>query len=438
MLKVNEGTQILKQYTWTQVQKKFEKLYPKLFQIIDKLALDDTYLFTEVSYQYGMDIIKNGEVCIPKPGGGTTSINDQNLPDELKTNTPLFFVVEKNCEFYLPMSERIVSEGLAKPGSLSGFSEILNVDIQDKDSPAFPEDLRAGARSMATLAPITDNTGFERLRKELRLKFEKLTSSMQQGDLFGEMAQNGEPNWWASCIFLDSKLIERLKRRESDVLELYDYLLKLHRASYGGWHNKKSKLWIAYLQRIEEEKRLHPRYSTALNITNHILSIAAGIMPGYIPSTNEDYAPIKYLHGKLINTYDVIGLVKQFPTMIVPTMIADDGLPVYIFFSHPTLPGHKPEGRSSKSILATMDLVMRLIEIYRNWIIKSDAKTKVPALHNALMDFKYEPYHSKPGNYANIKPITDLLKEDSRFYNELGINPEPSIFFKGVIKISKR
>jgi len=437
MLKVNAGAKLLKQYTWTQVQKKFEKLDPKLFQIINKLALDDTYLFTEVLYQFGRDIIKDGEIYISTPDGGTISINDQNLPDELKTNTPLFFILEKNCEFYLPMSERIVSEGVATPGCVLGFSGILNADIQDEYSPVFPEDLRAGARSLVTLAPITDNAGFDRLKKGLKLKSEKLISSMQQGELFGEMAQNGEANWWASCLFLDRKLIERLKHRDPEVIELYAYLLKLHRDSYGSWHNKKSKLWNAYLQRIEEEMRLNPSYSSALNIANHIISIAAGGMPGYIPSTNEAYAPIKFLQDQFINTYDILRLVKQFPTMLVPIKIADDGLPVYYFLNHPTQPGHKPDGRSSKSIRANLDLVMRVIEIYRSWIVKSDAKTKVPALYNALMNYKYEPYHPDPADYKDIKNSAVLFEEDTRFCNELSINPEHSIFFKGCIKINK-
>ena len=438
MLKVNNGAKLLKQYTWIQVREKFEKLDPKLFQIINKLALDDTYLFTEVSYQFGRDIIKDGEIYISTPDGGTISINDKTLPDELNIPTPLFFILEKNCEFYLPMSERIVSEGIAPPGSIIGFSGILNADIQGEESPIFPEDLRAGARSLVTLAPITDNAGFDKLKKGLKLKSEKLISSMQQGDLFGEMAQNGEANWWAPCLFLPSKLIERLKSRDPKVIELYDYLLKLHRASYGSWHNKKSKLWNAYLQRIEEEMRLNPSYSSALNIAKHIISIAAGGMPGYAPSTNEDYAPLKFLQDQFINTYDILRLVKQFPTMIVPTMIAEDGLPVYYFFNHPTQPGYKPDGRSSKSIRATLDLVMRVIEIYRNWIVKSDAKTKVPALYNALMNYKYEIYHPDPADYQNIKNSALLFEEDPRFCNELGINPEHSIFFKGVIKISKR
>lgn len=439
MLRVDDDSRIIKtkQYTWDKIKNKTSKIDPKLCEIIDDLLLEDEYLFTEVLYPFGTDIIKNGAIYFP-----TDSTNNPTLTDNLKSQTPLILPLQNNCELYLPIKERAVSHAVVEPGEILGFSNILNSSFKNvsatEESPVFPHNLRAGARNIFIIAPITDNAGYEKLKRWLGLTKEKPTNFMQQGDFIAELVQKGDSNWHTSCLFFPNKLVKRLVQKDPEVTELYDYLWGLHRSNYGIWH-KKSKLWGSFLEQIQEEMQLHSSYSKALSIANHVLEIAADSAPALIPASGNNSCPTEFIQkNAFIDVYKILEMTGKFPIIMIPAKFKKQNLPVYYSLNHPTLSGYKTEGRNSQSMRSTLDLFLRVIDIYRNWIVRNNVKAIAPSLYSALMHHEFECFHPDPADFKNIKNSSLLPSEDKRFECPIGTFPEHSPFFTGCIKITKK
>lgn len=430
---------------WEEARLMIQPFLPELVEIIDELAPSADYKLYKARYPFGAKIIDKTEAYLPLNDGRMISFNDSNLPQTLinnlsydsKTSNPVGIVLNKSSEFYLSIGNRIMPYMIVSPGEIFGLTRIL--DKTDMSSLPLPHvsffiwELTSGARSSFMLPKITESLSHNKLKKAYNLTQDKPTSYQDHWDIFRNIAQIRKADWHSEFLFFSNKWFERLT--DPSWLKLYCYFLRNNRQSYEFWRNILS--WQITFNEIEQTKNL--KFSSyTLDTAKHLFAIAAGVLPGFKPSTDESAIPVKTLQQAYVDGY---GLNDYWPVIMEPALFSlSTKQPVYYSLSYPTLAQYDATALKGKSIISLLDELEFVIDKYLTGIKDNPLATSTSLDKTAMMiDFNY--YHHDPASYNNIKDSSLIPNEDNRFVlqnHNGGEFPKHSSFLKGCVKLGPK
>lgn len=444
LFKTTNGQSIdIVELNWGQICNRINLLNPKLAAIIDEISPSNEYKLYLAKYRFGAEIIKKEEAFLPLSNGESISFNNPDLPTQLltdlsyknTTSSPLGMILDKSCEFYLPMGNRVIPYNIAKPGDMLGLARVLDNVIYSENnnsnySPSFMWDMVSGAKSTFLLAKISDTNGHAKLKKQYNVSAEKPMSYSEHFKIFREIAITETKPWLSEILFFSKSWIDKLS--DPAWAKLYAHLLKSHRSSHKIWHNLPR--WNAVFAEIEQKQHLNNFSHYTLATAKHLFTIAANSSIAFKPAIDDTKMPLNLLQDVYTNCY---GLNETSPIIMEPTLFEDKQC-VYYSLNYPTLTECNPEGFKLRSIIHQLDELQFIISKYKIGI-NSNNNNMVESLYNMVSNMEFDYYHNTPNDYAKIKPVTLIPDEDTRFKDTKELKfPQNSQFFKGAVKLSKR
>lgn len=433
----------IEELTWLEARKVIPN--PQLVNLIDEISPDSHFKLFKVRYPYGKQIIDNNLAYLPLKGGGVISFNDPSLPKSVKdhlsydpqTSNPVGIVLSKHSEFYLTIENRIMPYAIVKPGHLFGLSRILDAATKTKhynQVSFFMWQLTSGARSLFMLPKITNQAGHANLKRLYALDTQKPKDFDTHFHLFNELSTKANLNWYSEFIFFSRHFFDRLN--DPSYIHLYNHFLKQNRREHAFGANTLS--WNIVFTSIENRKNL--KFSSyTLNTAKHLMSIGAGAMPGFVPATDDEIAPISWLQEVYVKQY---GLNDYYPILAhMDYLLRNENKPVYYSLNHPTLPQYAPQTFKGRSVIQLIDEIAYVIDKYHEGI-KENALGLTTTLADVTEHIDFNYYHNEPNDHnTRIQPSIEIPNQDQRFLMPDLINhefPKNSTFFNGCIKLTPK
>ena len=442
MLTKNGAVLAVKKLNWSEAASKIAVVNPALATIMKVLDVNKAnYMFYLASYPFGNEIINDKKLYLPLEGGDAIAFDDPLLPDLLRKDLkydrdmedPMGIILSKTSEFYLSGDARIQPHSIITPGQVFGIPRAI--DNSPSTSSVLEINLNAGCRSVFMLPKISDQVNHSKLQEIYGVTAAVPNTPQEHWNVFVDIAKQANSDWRTEVLYFPRNWINNITSSEWATIELE--LVRIHRKSYSIWH-KVADIWSKAFHEIEEEKQLNKHYSMqSLETVKHLFKMAADVIPGFRPATNDESAPISLLTKAYTTAYNMLARPKYTAIIMEPTRFSmKSDVALYHSINHASFTT-KPVGASKKkSQIALLEEIRVITELYAKGIVES--RNDVKSLYDVTMSTKFSYYHTNPENYSKIKNAALLNVEEKEFINdEYSEFPNNAAFFKGCIKISR-
>lgn len=436
----------LQELTWAQVRDEVYKTNSEFARVIDDLNPNDSYTLYKVSYPYGAEILKNGNLFIPNDAGEIVPLKDHSIPTHIKENlsynlesNPLSLVLKNSVELFFPLRDRTIPFfGLINKGKLFGAWRILSDGLSQQ--PKFIWDMTSGARSIFLLPKITEAEKHYKLKKTFELDLDKPRSLIDHWKIFKHIANHREfrQKWSTVLLFFSVKWVKHVN---DDAWMKFNYHLVKDVWTTSEFRRNQF-VWDLVYSMIQNLKNAKPNAYIA-DTAKHIMALAVGGLPGMAPAIDNSMAPIKGLQDVYLNVYQ---LENYVPTIIQPltfNMKESNSRPVYYSLRFPTPIEFAPKIRNRTSIITELYETKSLLNKYLDEILQGNLNIVGTPEYDSVSKVAFDFFHNNNVNYSGIRHSEDVVKEDKTFTLDLsgGKNidfPSTCTFLKGCVRISRR
>lgn len=414
----NRDNSFLEELSWEQVRQEVAVVAPELAAIIDKISPSDKYKLIRATYAYGDLIVDNGIVCLPSKQGKVTPITDPSLgnnPSAKKlvySPIPLFLTLDKSNEVFINTGSRIIPLNLFNPGSMLGLFEMMDYYFNSSSKPKWS--VSAGARSIIMLPKITESSGLKRLRTEFKLPAStRLKYLSDHAGLFAAIAKHPSfiQPWKNKVLFFTEDWF--INRDDAVWAQLYLYFVK-HAWNQAQFAIKKMELsltWEAYVKAITS-RNLKPNIYLADQL-KHIISIAAGMWPGFRPADDcQIVAPTRGIQQAFVDIYQ---LKEYLPTLMHAYYLlnSDIHLPVYYSLFFPAILEGTPHNESSSTIMFDLKNIKLLLDTALERNNDNDS-----SLNQIIRKTRFDYFHVESDKMQEIQPSRIIPENDSALFND--------------------
>lgn len=443
MKKINSRIQEL---TWEEARPYIAKVDKKLVQIIDQWKPDKSYKLYSVKYQYNDLIADQGRFQLPLDNGEVVPLSNTQVSPVLKRNLsyrtiPLGILIDKGCEVFMDLeNNRVANLAFFSPGVLLGLWETL-----DEEASHYPKNLwsvSAGARTAFLLPKATEANSYNVLRQKYHLRVPPPKRFTDQSKVFAQICKHksSECTWESHLIFFSEKWIQQ---DEANIgwLRFHYYLHK------SGWnlfeYNRNTisfeRFWQLFEYALEEEGYKKNKY--LIDLLKHYLAVASGVVPGFVPATDEVAVPAATIQKAYIEDYK---LKFYLPTIMVPGHFDKYNGNDYVYSSLqlPTFLNVIPKSRDQMTLMQELREFKFLVETFYTLAKEDKLKIKNIPLDKAIKNVRFDYFHNISGEDDSILPCGQIAHDDRRFISCQTRNPknrifcESSQFFHGCIRFS--
>jgi hypothetical protein len=414
---------LIEEIGWGKIKDRVEEVNPHLAKLIDAIKPSKNHTFVKATYPFGIKILEKNGLNLPTTQG-VISLNDSQLSKSIKKlidycMVPITLVLSKGVEAYQETENRVMPTKILTAGSLMGLWEVF--DSPEDNAQKLVWTLFSGARTLFMIPSIADRISHSRLHQKYLVNPHPPKNLSQQIKTFIDIGKN-DKNWNCEILFFSKEWTKILSSNKPRELMLANFFLK---TAWDQSLNCRNLMdynfaWEKFVTRIHNLKWKANNY--LINTVKHIMLIANGIFPGFVPAINDEVAPIKEIQEAYLETY----MFSDFAPIIMRPQYISKKQPVYYSLNFPTL----LEWIESPKFSTGIFLVRQLKELCL-------------LLEQTLngLNFKLDFYHYSEDISAGIKS-SDLIVEGDKYLQEalakfkgLGISPN-SKFFKGCIRIS--
>lgn len=420
--------------------KRLEKQEPNLCAIIENINPNASFTVLKVSYPFGARIFDKGVFYLPTKSGDVMPLSDKRVPDSIKKQLgysafPFGMALSHGIEVYAELGDRIFS--------VAYFNEGLHLGIFETYVAASPFSVSAGAHSLL-MVPKIANAGKYKNLKKYGVTIAPPLAPMEQFKTFVQIAnhKNFPEPWTCEVLFFTApwhqKMMTDKKWREFNCFLVHR---TLDHARYARSKMLLDFLWEPF-SRFLTSKRIKPNtYLT--DVVKHLALVAAGILPAFSPSTDDQAAPISGLMKVYLEDYE---LRTYAPTFMQPHHFSPEGSgqPVYYAMQIPTYLESIPQHRTSVSTRADLVDLIQLMDMFIRELLHSKFhQGETSVIYEKLNNVQFDYFHSDPSLDEGIYPSSDLSKEDPRLMyvpnaREKREFCDTSSFARGCIRISKK
>lgn len=418
---------------WEQARAQLIPLAPKLVEIIDQISPNKRFDFVKVSYPYGSQVMRRG--CFD-----LSRIHNPIIRQKLKYSdsaNPMMIVLRHCFELFAPQNDRIIPYYIVKPGQLFGIWQILNKTTPGRHS-YFPYaiwDMTAGARSVFMLPKISEKSAHKKLQSDFQISVDKPVHFKDHWQVFRALSQSAqfEDTWSAEALFFSSDWFENLDDPAFKYLKLYLYECIWQQSEL--WRSQ--TFWDLTFSRIHAKRNMtsSPYH---MDVARHIFAIAAGVLPGFKPVTDDQMGPFATIKSIYEEHY---GSAEWAPLMMQPAMFSfyEKTESVYYSLRYPSAIRLAVKPSERDSIISDTYLIARLIDKYKAELANNEYEIKESTLNDIPSNVNFTYFHTKQNDYRCVGLSDAILSQDPRFLSQIDHEnkfPKTSAFFTGCIKIS--
>lgn len=432
----------LEKVTWSKVRKDVHKVNPELATIIDEINPGEELPFYRAKYPFGATILDKGQFSPPKIGNITSDEIQQDLC--YTGGIPIGLVLKKSLELCIKQEELIMSWIFMTPGRIFGLWRglELNQEASYHNTLWF---MCAGMASGFILPHIGDKISYKKLVKMRGLKRNLPRNLQEHCEMMTQMSSHKDfPRAWESeLLFFSSTFFNKLKNHYQLMIYLQNYVLE--KSAF--WRNKFlfDFIWDSFVKILYKENiTVKPHI---VDIVKHLITIALGELPAFIPAIDDEVGPITELQNDLLSIY---GLKHFSSTIMIPSyfnMYDPKARPVYWSLQLPYYFESMPKPKNSGTLVETLVQIHQLI----NYFTIAVEQKKLPniagtPIEQCLQKVKFTCFHSDVDSEGQIQHIHKMPKEDPTLYSfplpghkthQKGFS-DTTPFARGCVRISLR
>lgn len=421
---IDERKGLVKTY-WEDVRDRIAKIAPEFAKIVDKLSPNHKFSLYLAYYPYGD--LKGDTISpfLPNINGGNYRLNSKNIPKDVindlgygSNSSPLGMLLEKKLEYFIDLKELgiTIPWQVISPGSFFPLGRILlnKPNRNYSYSPNGVLTVTSGARSVFMLPKIGCFTNHQMLQRDYNVQSPPPKSLYDHWNIFREIiiSSPASQNQWKSCVvYFSKKWIDKI-HNDKAWHPLKKLLFEL------GWEKyeyDRSHLYynVAY-SLIQNKRNLKPN-PYLVDTACHLLSIAAGAMPGYAPTFDIDLLPVDTIQKAFVESY---GQKKYIPTILAPMhfqLEKQTSAPVYYSLQCPTTISFSPKSRSLSTTLFEIRELKHIVDVFASELSKDSSMLSNTIISEAAKKISFNYFHNNIDRHNLIQQSKNLIRYDDRF-----------------------
>lgn len=423
----------LQKITWQQIRHDVCKVNSTLADILDAIDPGKNLPILKASYAFGEKVLDGGKLA----RFASPEYNKICQEQVTYSPVPLGLFLNKTCEAYVEINDRIIPIFVQGPGATVGKFETLNILEGLRTNP--PWNLRAGARSLFMLAKINNALWHKRLIRHYGITTQAPRSVTDQWEVFTDLVNSPQSGvaWQCDVIFFTDSWFKQLaKNKTFPWVRFREYLYQSCYPISADLLDKSFSFFWQYFASSTIVRNYKPRIYISDTI-RHLISIGHGILPGFAPATNEQCAPINFLKQAYCEIYDL----PHLPTLIEPAFVTPGGRPIYYSLGYPSLLEGYPELDNIYNTISDLKEIKYLLNNMQAFFLN-----RVPDINKFLLDIReidFDYFHKIPDKQAEVKESKLIVESDRNFLlPDAGFKNRSfcatSPFLNGCIQISKK
>ena len=426
-----------------------KKVNLELATILENLNPDSSHTLYVVNLPYGTLSVKHGALQIPNANGDMVGLNHSSISNEYKNeigynlgSNPVSLLLENCFEIFLDVSGYnipIPYGMLFKPGAIVGAWKVLNPIQTLSQQPAFLWNISAGVRSIFMLPKISDQAGYKKITRELKINLDTPKKLIDHWQVFKKITSHShvKENWSTKIVYFGHKWFEHLNDKNWNDFYLYLYKKSWQSSEYC----RNNHVLSSILSITQKFKNLKPNPYVA-DTVKHLLATSLGASVGFAPAVDDTAAPIKTLQNIFINIYQ---LKEYAPIIMTPNYFSltdTTSQPVYYSLQYPTIMDFSPRSKNFTNKIDDLAEIKHVLNKCLD-VIKQDALNLSNTNFAKITDnVSFDIFHNHHiSNNNDIKKTDKLFTEDKRFekisleYKNKKL-PEDGQFLKGCIRVA--
>lgn len=432
--------------TWRDVREQVKVFDPALFKMIEAFNPGPLHTLYKVAYPFGAEIVKNGLLYLPTAEGELVALTDERISKKVREDlnynhlgNPTTFVLKGAAELYFShLGNTYPIFGSVNKGNIIGISPVMSENDINLHPP-FLWNMTSGARSLFSLAKVSEVVGLTRLEKHFKVTFPKVNEYKDQWELLRTLANapEFESNWCTELLFF-SKSWFNWKDERASLFKTFLYDRVWSATDY--WRNQ--YLWDVIYSMFKQEKTIKVNPAIA-DIVRQLSLIAAGVQPGFTVVQDNESAPIAQFQKALVDVYKI-----DYLPVFMSCSLFNFNQPhrtAYYSLEYPVSLTASPSNKKGSTKIADLLEIKYLLTKYLSFLktgklnIEGSCFYKVPS----MVDFSF--FHNMSNSKENIDGIEAIFKQDINFAkaNLLAENtqlnfPINSNFLNGCIRLSTK
>lgn len=413
--------------SWSNIREQVQQVQSELADIIDDIPNVDNMPLIKARYRYGAKIIKNGITLLPINKHKIVPLGDDQVPDCINTALnynnmiPMGMVLTKTIEVFFETPNRVMPSRVMRKGDTFGLWEVF--DPPQTEFVKRVWNITAGARTVFSLAKISNKKGHSKLQNEFGIKTDAPINLFEHYYTFKSLSKSitTETSWECEILFFTKSWFEN-KDKNLRLKNLYQYwLLQAWKQSFTCRNNMDRDLAWEILAKEVSNRNWMPK-PLLINTLKHLIAISESIYPGFVVARTEELLPLSLLQRVYTEIYKL-----EYPLIVMqPQTLAISKCPIYYSLSLPTLLEYPITARNKSRMVNDLFELKKLIKLFQE--------------QSKNTCCEYDFFHCSSDVLNKIKLAQDLFTLDPQFNimdNKAPSNfPYNSPFFKGCIQIT--
>ncbi len=416
---IEDENKTLMRLSWAEIRDRVRIANPEFCALVDDVNPGKEFSFYVAHYPFGALLGNTETAFIPTAQGDFLPLNKPcarfstallNDLDYGAHSAPVTMVLNKAVELFIDHKQY----NLTLPYRLLHAGDFISTEqvISEVKSTLMLQSA-AGCRSAMMLPPINCSRQFRHIRCKYGKRVRKPDSLYEHAKLFSDLAQHPTEGctWTMSTLLLPYNFVEKIKQDPAwykIYLYFYRYALKYH----FGMTDLNLHLDLITEAQRKQNLKMDPYLS---DTGKHLYKIAAGLMPGFAPASDELYLPRAFLQNVFVEVY---GLTQYYPTIFHPSYFNLNNpasKAVYYSRQYPTNFAVASKTRDSYSITHALSEQQNFLDELRLGLAKMTPNSNNGVWLRIGKDVDFCTYHSYKNNQENIKLSSELQHLDFRF-----------------------
>lgn len=432
-----------KKTEWKNIRSKFELVDKDLTRLIDNLSPGKEFPIYRLHLAYGSLKGDTRNSYIPLESGTMIPLADRSINKDISENlgygsysSPLGIILDKHLEYFIEIGDQVVPFFIDGPGSIFNRSLLVNQTTTRKYTPNGILKAVIGSRTAFMLPSINNHNGINKLSKRVGANLTPPRKSIEHFDIFKEINRKNR-DWRAILAYFSKSWIEALSK-DSAWSELKNYILegKSNNESFGA----NSIYYDLFFAKAQKDRNLRTSSPYLTNTAIHLIKLALGEHPGYIPCTNENLLPLNHIQRNIADAFQL----KKAPTVMVPHSLVYEReiLPVYYSLQNPTAPHFLAKRNEKVTANQEIEVIHSILSKFIDEMTKSESMLLNTVLEDVAKNVSFNYFHNCPPKDSELIRSSKVLAEkDPRFtfcsggYSNIDFSCEGQ-FLRGCVEIA--
>ncbi|QDP73712.1 hypothetical protein FOG18_13720 (plasmid) [Legionella israelensis] len=438
---MDEGEGIVRT-TWDTVRDRFTKVDPRLANLIDGVSPNNKFPIYLLYFPYGMLKGDTNSSYLPLLNGEIAKLSepgiDKNLSKDLgygMHSSPLGIILDKFIEYFIEFDEQSFPYLISGPGTIFNKGILLTKNGHRNYSPNGILKATSGARTAFMLPSINSHNGINRLSKAINQELTTPRKIIEHFNLFKAINQHTNHQWRCCLAYFSENWITHMLK-DTAWVEIKNYILegKSNKDSF----NANSTYFDIFCSKAQKDRNIRISSPYLTNTAIHLIKVALGEYPGYVPATNEDILPLYNIQDLIADSFQL----KKTPTVMVPHSLIyeKEKTPVYYSLQYPTTPHFLTKKNERVTANQEIDIIHGILSKLISEMSKEDSLLAGTVFADISKNISFNYFHNYPPRASKLIQNSRLLSDlDPRFtfnsrksYQEFSFEGQ---FLRGCIQI---